>query len=216
VNANLICPDGFPCDPSVYQQQYLGTSNFITTLRNNNGDSAYVPTTVVYSGFFDEIVEPQQGTGASAFLKDVRGVGVTNTEVQLACPGLPGGSFYTHEGMLYNPLAFALAQDALKSKNGGPGRTSDVDLTTVCNQYLATGLNVGDLLLTENAILIAGIALVEYMPKVTQEPAISGYALGATSTCSATSSTRASTAKTSATTTSNRAQTTTTKSRGNH
>lgn len=87
--------------------------------------------------------------------------------------------------MLYNPLSFALAQDALT--NSGPGSTSRIDLTTVCNQYLATGLNIGDLLLTENAILIAGLALVVYEPKVTEEPAISAYALSATSTCTASS-----------------------------
>lgn len=179
VEANLICPDGLPCDASVFQQQYMEASNFITTLRNDNGDSAYVPTTVVYSALFDEIVEPQQGVGASAFLNDVRGVGVTNNEAQTVCIGLIGGSFYTHEGMLYNPLSFALAEDALT--NGGPGLPSRVDLTTVCNQYLAVGLNIGDFLVTENAIVVAGLALVLHEPKVTEEPVISAYAVSSAS-----------------------------------
>lgn len=174
VNANLICPDGLPCDPSVLQQQYKGTSNFIDQLRLNNGDSAYVPTTTVYSGLFDEIVEPQQGTGASAYLNDARKVGVTNNYLQGVCSGLPAGSFYTHEGVLYNPLAFALVKDALT--NGGPGKTSRINLSSVCNTYLAPGLNVGDLLLTENSILVAALALVLYEPKVTAEPAIKSYA----------------------------------------
>ncbi|CAD0088711.1 unnamed protein product [Aureobasidium mustum] len=175
VNANLICPEGLPCDPAVLQQQYKGTSNFIDQLRLNGGDSAYVPTTTVYSGLFDEIVEPQQGTGASAYLNDARKVGVTNNYLQGICnPVLPAGSFYTHEGVLYNPIAFGLVKDALI--NGGAGQTSRLDLNTLCNMYLAEGLNVSDLLLTENAILVAALALVLYEPKVSAEPAIKAYA----------------------------------------
>ncbi|KAJ9628020.1 hypothetical protein H2203_003241 [Taxawa tesnikishii (nom. ined.)] len=167
VNANFVCPDGTP-------QQYLATSNYITTLRKNNGDSAYVPTTTVYSGFFDEIVEPQQGTNASAFLNDARKVGVTNNEAQIICAGLPGGSFYTHEGMLYNPLSYALAIDALT--HDGPGQVSRVG-TAECANYIAQGLDLGDLLVTENSIPIAAAALVLYTPKTRTEPAIKSYAL---------------------------------------
>ncbi|KAG9825564.1 alpha/beta-hydrolase, partial [Aureobasidium melanogenum] len=174
VNANLICPEGLPCDPSVFQQEYKGTSNFIDQMRLNGGDSAYVPTTTVYSGLFDEIVEPQQGTGASAYLLDARNVGVTNNYLQGICSGLPGGSFYTHEGVLYNPIAFGLVKDALI--NGGAGQTSRLDLNTLCNMYLAEGLNVSDLLLTENAILVAALSLVLYEPKVSSEPALMAYA----------------------------------------
>ncbi|KAI5248659.1 alpha/beta-hydrolase [Aureobasidium subglaciale] len=174
VNANLICPDGLPCDPAVLQQQYKGTSNFIDRMRLGNGDSAYVPTTTVYSGLFDEIVEPQQGTGASAYLNDARKVGVTNNYLQGICPGLPGGSFYTHEGVLYNPIAFGLVKDALI--NGGAGKTSRLDLNKLCNIYLAEGLNVGDLLVTENSIVVAALSLILYLPKVVVEPAIKAYA----------------------------------------
>ncbi|KAG9515292.1 alpha/beta-hydrolase, partial [Aureobasidium melanogenum] len=174
VNANLICPEGLPCDPSVFQQEYKGTSNFIDQMRLNGGDSAYVPTTTVYSGLFDEIVEPQQGTDASAYLLDARNVGVTNNYVQGVCSGLPGGSFYTHEGVLYNPIAFGLVKDALI--NGGAGQTSRLDLNTLCNMYLAEGLNVSDLLLTENAILVAALSLILYEPKVSAEPALMAYA----------------------------------------
>src|ERR1700761_6924535 len=139
VLAYILCP-GFPrlpCPPSVIQQEY--NSNFISTLRSNGGDSAYVPTTTVFSST-DEIVQPQSPvTGASAYLNDARGVGVTNNQVQAVCGGRPAGGFYTHEGVLYNPLGYALTVDALT--NGGPGRTSRIDLNTVCNEIVSPGLD---------------------------------------------------------------------------
>lgn len=169
VNANFAAAPGEPLPPSVLQQEY--NSNFITTLRSNNGDSAYVPTTTIYSGFFDEIVEPQQGTGASAFLNDARKVGVSNNEVQTICAGQPAGSFYTHEGTLYNSLGYSLAVDALT--HSGPGQVSRLsNLNTICSYYLTPGLNLADFLETENSILIAGIAILAYPNKVTQEPPI--------------------------------------------
>ncbi|TKA74703.1 hypothetical protein B0A55_05096 [Friedmanniomyces simplex] len=163
---------GEPLPPSLLQQEY--NSNFITTLRNNGGDSAYVPTTTVYSGFFDEVVEPQQGTGASAFLNDARNIGVSNNEVQTVCAGQPAGSFYTHEGTLYNALGYALAVDALS--HSGPGQASRLNLATVCANYLTPGLDLADFLLTENSIAIAGLAILVYPNKVVAEPAIKSYA----------------------------------------
>ncbi len=133
------------CDPSIYQQEY--NSIFISTLRANGGDSAYVPTTSVYSST-DEIVEPQDGTLASAYLLDARNIGVSKTQVQVACPGQPASSIVTHEGMLSNAIAFELAIDALK--NPGPGDLSRVNLTDVCARYLAAGLDLTDFLETES------------------------------------------------------------------
>lgn len=177
VLANFIEPgNAVPLPPAVLQQEY--NSNYITTLRSNNGDSAYVPTTTVYSGFFDEIVEPQQGTGASAYLLDARNVGVTNNEVQLICPSQAAGSFYTHEGVLYNPLAFALAEDALT--HAGPGEVSRISTSTLCPEYITSGLNLADLLITENSIVIAGVAILVYPSKTTVEPAIMGKSLSVT------------------------------------
>lgn len=177
VLANLIGVIGVLNDPSVVQQQ--AGSEFIKTMRSDGGDSGYVPTTSVFSSFFDEIVEPQSGEGASAYLLDARGVGVTNNEVQVKCAGELGGSFYTHEGMLANPLAFALAKDALTHE--GPGETSRLDLDEVCSGYLAPGLGLEDFLITENAILIAALALGLYLPKVLEEPEIMDYATTAAS-----------------------------------
>ncbi|KAF5637952.1 lipase B [Fusarium sp. NRRL 52700] len=179
VLANFVDLSGITNTPSVVQQE--AGSNFIKTLRSDGGDSGYVPTTSLYSSFLDEIVQPQEGTGASAYLLDERNVGVTNAEVQKVCAGKPGGSFYTHESMLMNPLSFALAKDALT--HDGPGQISRLDLGTVCASSLAPGLGLEDLLITENAIVIAGISLVTYSPKVKQEPAIKEYALKAAQTC---------------------------------
>ncbi len=124
------------------------------------GDSAYVPTTTVYTGT-DEIVQPQSGTNASAIILDARGVGVSNTQAQIACPGQPAGGPYTHEGMLYNPLSFALAVDALT--HPGPGELSRIDLTTVCAEIAAPGLNANDLVLTQGKRLrsVRGCADIE-------------------------------------------------------
>ncbi|PHH68317.1 hypothetical protein CDD82_653 [Ophiocordyceps australis] len=159
-------------DPAIFQQQYF--SNFITTMRSNGGDSAYVPTTSLYSGFHDQVVEPQSGTNASAYMLDARDVGVTNAEVQEICKDQPAGSFYTHESMLANPLTFALAENAIC--NGREGRTDQIPLQDVCSTYLTPGLDFDDFLKTENSIIIAVLAMLIYTPKVEAEPPIMAYA----------------------------------------
>ena len=132
-----------------------------------------MPTTTLYSSNFDLIVQPQQGTGASAYLLDARNVGVTNNEVQTVCAGTVAGGFWTHESMLINSLTFTLAKDALV--NGGPGRISRIDLKTVCNQPLAPGLGLPELLLTENAFLIALAKIITTPMKTTGEPATRAF-----------------------------------------
>ncbi|CZR64861.1 related to lipase B precursor [Phialocephala subalpina] len=102
VLAYILCPgfalgNSIACVPSVIQQEY--NSQFVTKLRSNGGDSAYVPTTTVYS-LLDEIVQPQVGTAASGFLNDARNIGVSNTFLQGACLGQPAGGVYLHEGVL--------------------------------------------------------------------------------------------------------------------
>lgn len=178
VLADLLCLSGasgkglLPCAPSVIQQQY--TSEYVLTLRKDDGDSAYVPTTTFYSAFLDEIVQPQSGTGASAFLKDARGVGVTNIEVQSICPGQPAGGLYTHESMLLNPLTYALIVDALT--HDGPGNLDRIDKTTVCQQVFAPGITLEDAIATESLIVIAGVLLLTYPSKLHDEPALMSYA----------------------------------------
>jgi hypothetical protein len=147
IEAYLLCL-GAPelgCTPAIIQQEY--ESLFVNTLRLNGGDSAYVPTTSIYSST-DEIVQPQSGTSASGYMNDERGEGVSNTDVQAVCPGQPAGGIVTHEGLLYNPLAYALAVDALQ--NWGPGSLDRIDVAEVCSQIVAPGLGLDDLLSTES------------------------------------------------------------------
>jgi hypothetical protein len=138
------------CTPSIQQQGY--ESAFIHALREEDGDSAYVPTTNVYSGV-DFVVQPQSGDNASGALKDVRGVGASNTQIQVACAGRPAGGFYSHSAMLVNPLTYALFVDALSYE--GPGRMERVTMG-VCKDSLAPGLRVSDFLGTEAVADVLG------------------------------------------------------------
>ncbi|KAL5335270.1 hypothetical protein BJX70DRAFT_375724 [Aspergillus crustosus] len=118
VVADSVCPllSGVFCTPSIIQQRW--EKEFISTLRVDGGDSAYVPTTTLYSSF-DEIVQPTSGENAPAIINDARNVGVSNNHVQTVCTSQSGVGIYIHEVMLYHPLSWALAVDALR--HDGPG-----------------------------------------------------------------------------------------------
>jgi hypothetical protein len=160
------------CPPAVIQQE--ATSNFVRSLRQRGGDSAYVPTTSFYSGFFDEVVEPQQGTSASAYMNDANNVGVSNYEVQRVCAGRLGGGFYGHADMLAHPLTYALIVDALT--HTGPGNLGRIDVASVCNNIIAPGLDLDDFLATVGLIPIAGVSLLAYLDKRLAEPRLKAYA----------------------------------------
>ena len=175
VEAVLLCP-GFEtpgCTPAIAQQEY--NSTFIQTLRNNGGDSAYVPTTNVYS-IFDEVVEPQTDPNASGSLNDANNVGVLNAEIQLTCNAVsPGGLFYNdHEGLLFNALGYALAVDAIT--NGGPAQLSRIDAATACGLSAIPGMLLADVFSTEAVIPLGLYNALTYEPKVSGEPAIMPYA----------------------------------------
>jgi hypothetical protein len=176
VEAFLACPGGIidvlVCAPSLFQQR--SASNFVNTLRSNGGDSAYVPTTTVFSAT-DEVVQPQSGALASALINDARGVGTSNNQVQTVCAGATAGGFYTHEGVLYNPLAGALAVDALK--NGGPGQIARIDKMATCVEATTPGLGVADVLGTESTIVDAVVNILLFPQRSVQEPAIMAYAV---------------------------------------
>ena len=178
--ANAICLSAnsklgtVPCDPGVIQQQR--TSNYIQQLRKNGGDKAFVPTTTFYSGFFDEIVEPQQGNAASAFLPSGdAGAPSSNNEVQTVCANQPGGSFYGHAGVLFNPLTYALIVDAL-THPGTTGQVSRINRQAVCANYAAPGLDLDDVLATSGLIPVAGVLLLAYPQKMLTEPSLKSYA----------------------------------------
>ncbi|KAJ5563755.1 lipase [Penicillium sp. DV-2018c] len=150
VAANVACPALalLVCVPAFYQQAW--DSDFVRTLRADGGDSAFVPTTTVYSTF-DEIVQPMFGANASAIIGDVRGVGAKNVHLQTECAGKPAGGVYTHEGVL-------------------------IDMEDVCQQVLPEELGLTDLLGTEGLVLIAVAEALIYQPNVLREPPIKKYA----------------------------------------
>ncbi|KAF2622411.1 alpha/beta-hydrolase [Macroventuria anomochaeta] len=180
VFANALCLSAnsqlgaVPCDPSVIQQQR--TSNYVQQLRKGGGDKAFVPTTTFYSGFFDEIVEPQQGNAASAFLPaGGPNAPVSNNEVQTVCANQPGGSFYGHAGVLFNPITYALIVDAL-THPGTTGQVSRINRQAVCEDYAAPGLDLDDVLATSGLIPVAGVLLLAYPQKRLTEPPLKSYA----------------------------------------
>lgn len=176
VMADLLCSSSAvttipSCTPAFLQQEY--NSKLITAFRAKGGATAYVPTTTLYSGFFDEIVEPQQGTNASAFLQGPSTL-VTNNEFQTVCPaGSGGASFFGHAMSLYNPLAYALVIDALT--HDGPGLASRLNLATVCSPFSAPGLTIADNLQTAALIPVALVLELLYFPKDLSEPALEAY-----------------------------------------
>lgn len=170
----LLCsggsePNEAGCTPAFKQQEYK--SKFISQLRDNDGDSAYVPTTTVYSAF-DQIVQPQVFSKASGFIKDVRGVRVSNTFLQRACFWKPAGGKYLHEGVLFNPVAYALVVDALQ--NEGPGKFERVK--DQCANSVTEGLTTEDVAATTALIPEAAAFTLDYQPKVVEEPEIKSYA----------------------------------------
>ncbi|KAF5859719.1 hypothetical protein ETB97_002498 [Aspergillus alliaceus] len=169
----LVCPflHLVACTPSIWQQGW--DAKFIQVLRSRGGDSAYVPTTTIYSSF-DQVVKPMSGGDASAILSDQRGVGVSNNHLQTICANQAAGGVYTHEGVLYNPLAWALAADALR--HDGPGNITRIDTRKVCKQILPPYLELNDLLGTEALMLVALVEILAYFPKVFGEPSIASYA----------------------------------------
>lgn len=167
--STLIC-DNFGCSPGFYQHKY--DSHYIAALRSDHGDSAYVPTTTLYSAH-DQYAFPQSGTNATGYLHDVRGVGVSNNEVQVVCHNKPAGSNYTHEGILFNPLTHALIKDALE--NDGPGEMSRVG-NGPCAHYADPKLDIADVLATESVSVVQTYNLLTYPDNVDKEPTLRAYA----------------------------------------
>jgi hypothetical protein len=100
---------------------------------------------------------------------------VLNVEAQAVCAGRPGGGFYGHAGMLYNPLTVALIIDALT--HDGPANLARIDVEAVCAYYIAPQLSLSDAIATAGLIIVAGVRLLAYLPKLFVEPALMAYAM---------------------------------------
>lgn len=160
--------------PALLQQE--AKSKLVATLRANGGDSAIVPTTTIYSSA-DEVVSPQTGSTASGFFKQANGVPAANYQVQVVCPKQPAGGDFTHEGVLYNSFAVAIAMDAFA--NPGPGDVKRLDLQKVCSTALAPGLTAADKKTTDATIQEAASNILKYQSggaTTKTEPPIKAYA----------------------------------------
>lgn len=73
---------------------------------------------------------------------------------------------------MYNPLAWALAEDAIC--NGGPGRLDRIDMKC-CLHTKAPGLNMYDVARTQALTLICGTAILGFFPKPRYEPKMPVY-----------------------------------------
>lgn len=172
--AYILCPgfgvgNGLACVPSIIQQDY--SSNLVKRLRENGGSSAFVDVTIIYS-LTDEIVQPQSGTAASGFLPTSGSAQTSNTFLQGACAGQPAGGLYSHEGVLYNPVTYALVVDALT--HAGPGQFSRVQ--SACADVVAPGLSLEDVIETEALIPLAVYNIFSYLPRALSEPPLMSYA----------------------------------------
>ncbi|CAF1120498.1 unnamed protein product [Adineta ricciae] len=171
VLAEVLCPKfpRLPCAPSILQQ--IDSSTFIKVLRQNGGDSEIVPTTTVYSAT-DEVVQPQSGPQASGLL-----LNASNNLIQDICPLQPAGLIYTHEGMLYNPLGYALAVDALTHEGHADVNRMLRQNPAICLLLTTPGLTVEDVLIAETTIITFALNIITYSPKQFNEPSIKKYAL---------------------------------------
>ncbi|KAJ7180902.1 hypothetical protein C8R46DRAFT_1070908 [Mycena filopes] len=162
---------GIGCPPAIHQQTL--NSNFVNAMRSHGGDSALVPTTLMFS-LTDEIAQPQFGDDATALLKDANNVGVTPVRVQDVCAGKLAGGVATHEGMLYHPLTLAMLEDAMT--HDGPADIARVDTARLCGQAVADGMSLSALVDTEVGLVKAGAAFIQFRPYLQDEPAVASYA----------------------------------------
>lgn len=188
---NLEIPSIIPqgCLPAIWQQVYF--SNFVNTLATDYGkgagDTAFVPTTTVFS-LTDEIVEPQGATGfesASGYLKGslasniyIQGNGGCSVIGTTLTDGLP--STVTHEGVLYSGMGVGAAVAAVN--NGGMVTVDMIDASARC-ELVSPLLTAADALAQEATIpgalariLLGGGTEALAGGFMASEPAIKSYA----------------------------------------
>ncbi|KAJ1336183.1 hypothetical protein MN608_02931 [Microdochium nivale] len=173
VQFEVMCPKLglLSCTPSCNQQRY--SSNFIKVFRRT-GASAFVPTTTIFSAT-DEIVQPQHGTGASGYLRDDRGVGVLNVELQKVCPLASPALVNDHISPLWGAPLQALIRDALT--HDGPADISRIPTwKSECSKLAADGLSLQNVIGTASIGPITVASWLLYPKRVFSEPSLPAYA----------------------------------------
>ncbi|CUM67344.1 uncharacterized protein PRCAT00005037001 [Priceomyces carsonii] len=171
--ANLVYPHNLTLGgpPSVLQQRY--DSEFMKALRSNGGNSAFVPTTSIYSGS-DFVVVPQTDEGASAYFKNENGVGAENYQLQKICSNYPAGTYYSHEGVMLNPITYALIVDVIT--HDGTGQLDRIDVEEGCSKALTDGLTLEDFTATQLMLLSCLTSILTYDDRIMEEPKLKNYA----------------------------------------
>lgn len=121
----------------------------------------------------DDVLLQTGDEKSAGYISDERNVGATNTFVQKACAGKPGGMPYTHEGIMFSNLAYELAVDALL--HDGPGQVPRLNLDDVCSVVATKGLTSEDIIHTTGTVLVAGFNIGSQLP-TNGEPPIKPYA----------------------------------------
>ena len=163
--ADLTCGEGQSCSPSTYQ--FRTSSNFNAALNSRTETFAGISYTNVYS-HTDFIATPSGDDSGTTALHVGEGQ-ITNVAIQDICPL----QTTEHLGLAYDPVAWALAFDAIASD--GPAQESRIG-SSVCAQVVMPGVNPATFA-ADVARAVALYAAFPSVPDVDAEPPLRCYAL---------------------------------------